>query len=236
VGEEEEEENSSKKNARSTTPTTTKRPVRHHVKRRSSGKIVHVTKLTSMAKAHHHTDSEADQHEETHRPLIKRSQSQRSLHRISADKKSFVPKEINKKADLTMSSSTPQLQQKKTSIPPLTCKAMADPIQQPLNALANNLSVPKLHSTHLMPIISPAAPAPVPPSISQEIKPASQKQLLRSQFIHEDPLRSQSNMSRTQQKLMLQKQQCSVQDETSPFHPRNIQKLNKELDAISRQY
>ncbi|OBZ82364.1 hypothetical protein A0J61_09590 [Choanephora cucurbitarum] len=198
---EEEEDVTQKKPSRSTTPTATKRPVRHHVKRRSSGKVVHVTKLTPMAKMHHHTDSEADPSDETHRPAIKRSQSQRSFHPL---------KDTKHKTPAIPSS--------------LTCKAMADPIQQPLNALANNLSVPKLDSNHcLMPKLPPE-PA---------IKPTTQKHLLRSQFISpDDPMRP---MSRTQQKLMLQKQQCSVQDETSPFHPRNIQKLNKELDAISRQ-
>ncbi|KAI8367833.1 hypothetical protein EDC96DRAFT_506236 [Choanephora cucurbitarum] len=137
----EEEESHQKKPTRSTTPT--KRPIRH-VKRRSSGKVVHVTKLTPMAKMH----SEPEQ-------TIKRSHH----------KTPVIP-------------------------PSLTYKAMADPIQQPLNALAHNLSVPKLdHSFSKLPAIKP------------------QKHLLRSQFVSNDAI---------------------VEDEQS-------QKLNKELEAISRQ-
>ncbi|RCI01789.1 hypothetical protein CU098_001532 [Rhizopus stolonifer] len=233
----EEEENISKKNTpvRSTTPAQSKRPVRHHIKRRSSGKV-HVTKLAPMARAHHasHTDSEADFVQDTQRPAMRRSQSQRSLNKM--DRKTFTSTltKRNPSTDkLAMSSSTPQLcsSEKKPSIAPLTCTAIAEPVQQTFNALANNLSFPKKAQIYPKLISTPSLP-------KEEIK-LEKKQLLRSQFIHEDPqvkTQQQPNMSRTQQKLMLQKQQCSAQDENSPLHPKNVQKLNKELDTIKRQY
>ena len=73
-----------------------KRPVRHHVKRRSSGRV-HVAKLAPMARANssNHTDTEADYFDEPstttehNRPTMKRSQSQRSLHKMSFDRKGF---------------------------------------------------------------------------------------------------------------------------------------------------
>jgi hypothetical protein len=35
---------------------------------------------------------------------------------------------------------------------------------------------------------------------------------------------------------MLQKQQAQVEDETSPIHPRNMQKLNRELELVGKEY
>lgn len=68
--------------------TAHKKHNRHHVKRRSAGRV-HVTKLAPMARANtSHTDTEADiEHDNnnsTHkRPNMRRSQSQRSLNRLS---------------------------------------------------------------------------------------------------------------------------------------------------------
>lgn len=49
------------------------------------------------------------------------------------------------------------------------------------------------------------------------------------------PIQS-GGMSRTQQKLMLQRQQAQVEDETNPAHPRNMQRLNKEFELMGREY
>ncbi|KAI7874170.1 hypothetical protein K492DRAFT_174757 [Lichtheimia hyalospora FSU 10163] len=68
--------------------TTHKKHNRHHVKRRSAGRV-HVTKLAPMARANtSHTDTEADiEHHDNNnnhkRPHMRRSQSQRSLNRLS---------------------------------------------------------------------------------------------------------------------------------------------------------
>lgn len=75
--------------------TTHKKHNRHHVKRRSAGRV-HVTKLAPMARANtSHTDTEADiEHHDNNngnhkRPHMRRSQSQRSLNRLSnGDRKS----------------------------------------------------------------------------------------------------------------------------------------------------
>ncbi|KAI9482557.1 hypothetical protein BDB00DRAFT_857354 [Zychaea mexicana] len=73
-----------------TTNTTNhhKKHTRHHVKRRSTGRV-HVTKLAPMARANAsaHTDTEADEYDHTgstKRPHMRRSQSQRSLNRLSS--------------------------------------------------------------------------------------------------------------------------------------------------------
>ncbi|KAG2226138.1 hypothetical protein INT45_011755 [Circinella minor] len=77
-----------------TTNTHHKKHTRHHVKRRSTGRV-HVTKLAPMARANAHTDTEADDHDSTHsthkRPHMRRSQSQRSLNRLSAGMTALAP-------------------------------------------------------------------------------------------------------------------------------------------------
>lgn len=35
---------------------------------------------------------------------------------------------------------------------------------------------------------------------------------------------------------MLQRQQAQIEDETSPIHPKNIQRLNKELELVGKEY
>ncbi|ORX44746.1 hypothetical protein DM01DRAFT_1340277 [Hesseltinella vesiculosa] len=60
-----------------------KKPVRHHVKRRSSGRV-HVTKLAPMARAHALETALDDPTEPTpQRKPMKRSHSSKSLHRLS---------------------------------------------------------------------------------------------------------------------------------------------------------
>lgn len=225
VGEEEENK---------TTSHTHKKPTRHHVKRRSSGRV-HVAKLAPMARANSaaaHTDSEADLLDDTssiERPVMRRSQSQRSLHRMSFDRKGFTTLTPRKKA-VTKDQEEEVVHKKTSSSNPasLTDRVVAAPIEQTLNATADNLVVPKqpLYTK----IVSPV-----------KTEPILKKQLLRSQFITSDssssPPSSQysvraeenvkRNLSRTQQKVMLQRQQ--VHDESS----RHLQKMNKEL---SREY
>ncbi|KAI9472392.1 MAG: hypothetical protein EXX96DRAFT_653515 [Benjaminiella poitrasii] len=160
-----------------------KRPVRHHVKRRSSGRV-HVTKLAPMARANgttaNHTDSEADltitddnhsSAESSHhsRPVIRRSQSQRSLHKMSFERKGLASFTSRRKSTnsaeklLTLSSLESSEQPVKSerrkkkadsflTIPTtasssnpasLSSSAIAAPIEQPLTAVAHNLVFPK---------------------------------------------------------------------------------------------
>ena len=70
------------------TTTTNKRPTRHHVKRRSSGRV-HVSKLAPMARAHIELDE--DLSTTVVRKPMKRSQSNKSLTRLSSlEKKSTM--------------------------------------------------------------------------------------------------------------------------------------------------
>jgi hypothetical protein len=280
-------EEESDKPTTATTPISsqqhTKRPTRHHVKRRSSGRV-HVAKLAPMARANSssaHTDSEADFDSVQERPVMRRSQSQRSLHKMSFDnnRKSFVgltlanPKPTTKKA-ISKEVPEPVKDIPKTAgisttsnNPASLCfsKGIAAPIEQTFNAVANTLVVPKNKVIHSK-LISKHEPQ----HTQQE-----QRQLLYSQFIasssssyeepshiraildshpkRDIPLNTTKNTtppprnpvnrtassalpSRTQQKLNLQKQQSLVEDESSPIHPRNMQRLNKELEAVRREY
>ncbi|KAF7727606.1 hypothetical protein EC973_007367 [Apophysomyces ossiformis] len=47
---------------------------------------------------------------------------------------------------------------------------------------------------------------------------------------------SVGNISRTQQKLLLQRQHCLVDDENNPGHPRNMLRLTRELERVGREY
>ncbi|KAI8058777.1 hypothetical protein BDF21DRAFT_348746 [Thamnidium elegans] len=212
--------------------TVHKRPTRHHVKRRSSGRV-HVAKIAPMARANSaaHTDSEAELATDQERPTMRRSQSQRSLHRMSFDRKAFTSlTTTRRKSNASVKLEEPP---KTTVYPPtsnpasLSDRVIAAPVEQTFNATAHNLVIPKK-------AVYPKIATPLKPEIP------SKKPLLRSQFIcvREDPITAtkRNNLSRTQQKLMLQRQQSQLEDESSPMHPRNMQKINKELETLGRHY
>ncbi|KAI8339105.1 hypothetical protein BC941DRAFT_422095 [Chlamydoabsidia padenii] len=76
----------------SNTTTTHKKPTRHHVKRRSSGRI-HVSKLAPLAKVHTQQQpttedddnfEDIEQQQQPRRPM-KRSHSSKSIHRLSSN-------------------------------------------------------------------------------------------------------------------------------------------------------
>ncbi|KAI9258257.1 hypothetical protein BY458DRAFT_492197 [Sporodiniella umbellata] len=73
---------------------------------------------------------------------------------------------------------------------------------------------------------------------SQEITQednTTQKGHLRSQFV--DPAgSSHSGKLRTQQKLLLQREQSSIQDENSPSHPKNMIRLTREIEKMGKEY
>ncbi|KAI9256014.1 hypothetical protein BY458DRAFT_519866 [Sporodiniella umbellata] len=220
---------------------TRKQYTRHHVKRRSSGRV-HVTKLAPMARANAHTDTEVDADDADHRPAMRRSQSQKSLHRLSSDRKGlgFTRRKSNAsvKPPEKPVSNNPAL---------LSDRAVAAPVEQTFNAVAQNLVVPKISYSTI-------------PEPTEGIQ-VKKKQLLKSQFLpssydephHSPPKKSSSHenitpllqmtrnskppsISRTQQKLMLQRQQAQTDDETSPIHPKNMQRLNKEWELVGKEY
>lgn len=284
-----------------------KRPVRHHVKRRSSGRV-HVAKLAPMVRANssNHTDTEADYYDDPNsaveysRPTMKRSQSQRSLHKMSFDRKGFGNlTAVRRKSTastasdkMSVSEMVPTTTAPKAAAAAETTRAassnpasvsssnIAEPVEITINAVANNLVIPK---KELLPTIasplkssthhhhhSSNSSNPELTETQRQHSPTTanttKKQLLRSQFVnssYEEPTttltshrkptavssttpfnhsRSNSasnnmtNLSRTQQKLLLQKQQALVEDENSPVHPRNMHKLNREFDMVGREY
>lgn len=263
------EEESDKPGAASSPQQHTKRPMRHHVKRRSSGRV-HVAKLAPMVRANSssaHTDSEADfDGAQKERPMMRRSQSQRSLHKMSLDnsRKSFVglTKSMTKKPvdkESAKDNSIPRT----SSIPTLLSfsKGIAAPIEQTFNAVANTMVVPKSKMTHSK-LIGPIEHhgqheqkrrlySQFVASSSSSYEEASHSRAIHDSPKHDSPLimttqsprnhvynrtASSALPSRTQQKLNLQKQQSLVEDESSPIHPRNMQRLNKELEAVRREY
>ncbi|CAO0790585.1 unnamed protein product [Mucor circinelloides] len=274
-----------------------KRPVRHHVKRRSSGRV-HVAKLAPMVRANssNHTDTEADYYDEPNsitehiRPTMKRSQSQRSLHKMSFDRKGFGNlTAVRRKSTastasdkITVAEIIPTITAKVETTKTLTSNPasvsssnIAEPVEITVNAVANNLVIPK---KELLPTIasplksfthhnnsSNSELADTQQQHSPTTLNSTKKQLLRSQFInasYEEPTatltsykrptaasttsfnhsrsnsssNNTSNLSRTQQKLLLQKQQALAEDEDSPIHPRNMHKLNREFDMVGREY
>ncbi|KAL0087997.1 hypothetical protein J3Q64DRAFT_1315154 [Phycomyces blakesleeanus] len=118
--------------------------------------------------------------------------------------------------------------------------APAAPVEQTFNAVANNLVVPEKASTTTN---ATAATVVIDPR---------KKPLLRSQFVEEEeaPTRPRAHMSnvasaassqpagmtRTQQKLMLQRQHTLVDDENNLAHPRNMIRLTRELERMGREY
>ncbi|KAI8145741.1 hypothetical protein BJV82DRAFT_23436 [Fennellomyces sp. T-0311] len=276
------------------TTTTHKKHTRHHVKRRSTGRV-HVTKLAPMARANAHTDTEAEDHQDgKHRPNMRRSQSQRSLNRLSSfDRKgggltSLAPlnpaqpknntstisppttpplkaeREEEETSSSSSSSSSPG-QRVKNNNPAfvLSQRGPAEPVEQTFNAVANNLVAPDkaaLPAFHKQ-ATSPKSPTTEPTtSLKKRVPP------LRSQFIDEQqqqeehhhhtqqqhPKRPEKSprlsnvasaataqphgISRTQQKLLLQRQHCLVDDENNLAHPRNMRRLTHEMERVAREY
>jgi hypothetical protein len=124
-----------------TSTSKTKRPTRHHVKRRSSGRV-HVTKLAPMARAAEDEDKKS----------IKRSHSQKSLHRLPSNDKRHTVSGFTSTASTEDTSphsppSTPPLQpstitKRKPSFTISNTGSPAAPIELPLSVTANNIASP----------------------------------------------------------------------------------------------
>ncbi|KAI8091443.1 uncharacterized protein B0P05DRAFT_568808 [Gilbertella persicaria] len=177
---------------------TTKRPTRHHVKRRSSGRV-HVSKLAPMARAH----SDAD----TEKP-IKRTQSNKSLSRLSTDRKPV--------------GLTPAEPHSPPTTPPMT----------------ETNHKPNFHVSHTI----PAAPIEQPLSVTaDDLVTPDKKPLLKSQFVDKKTTLSNAaatttGMTRTQQKLLLQREQSLIHDENHIAHPKNMIRLTREMEKMGREY
>ncbi|KAI8884859.1 hypothetical protein K501DRAFT_284666 [Backusella circina FSU 941] len=236
----------------SPTTSTTKRPTRHHVKRRSSGRV-HVTKLAPMMRAHEDDD----------RKSMKRSHSSKSLHRLNSNERKlgingFTPavapvqpqttttitKEQEPPTDTTIENTPPTtndttsnntdttMKKKPLLVRTQTAPALP-PVEQTLSVTANEL-------------VSPDKPVFNDPRSLPSTNNNNNKQLLKSQFVEPPPLHNKirvatsqplnNNMTRTQQKLMLQREQTLVSDENSVSHPKNMLRLTREMEKIGREY
>lgn len=167
------------------TTTTNKRPTRHHVKRRSSGRV-HVSKLAPMARAYSNTNEEPT--DELKKPM-KRSQSSKSLTKLTEPKIS------------------------------MTVEAAAAPI------------IKKEEED-----IKPSSPPTTPP--------AQKKPLLKSQFVETKKMNNVASaatqqptgITRTQQKLLLQREQTLIHDENHIAHPKNMIRLTREMEKMGKEY
>ncbi|CAO3699805.1 unnamed protein product [Rhizopus stolonifer] len=63
----------------------------------------------------------------------------------------------------------------------------------------------------------------------EQVEEEEEKSPLRSQFV-------ESGKLRTQQKLLLQREQSSIQDENSPSHPKNMIRLTREIEKMGKEY
>ncbi|KAG0166954.1 hypothetical protein DFQ28_007217 [Apophysomyces sp. BC1034] len=252
---------------------TPKKHMRHHVKRKSSSRA-HVAKLAPMAR---YSDAE----EVSDRPAMKRSQSQRSLHRLPFDRK-LTPVQPSSTTVTTTAASDAAFSPPVAAAPPppaaapnveqtedhgrrprnnptfVSYMSAAAPVAQIFNAVANNLVVPDQAAYPVMHQAATAAAA-AGTSVSSSTLPlvspgkpdAGRKVPLRSQFVSAEPdtrrlhsdhssnsvsSNSVGNISRTQQKLLLQRQHCLVDDENNPGHPRNMLRLTRELERVGREY
>ncbi|KAI8646625.1 hypothetical protein BD408DRAFT_399466 [Parasitella parasitica] len=179
-----------------TTAANSKRATRHHVKRRSSGRV-HVSKLAPMAKAHGSNNNE----ESDERKPIKRSQSNKSLTRLPSQERKVgmagLTPAVDNTANTTSKEQEEQEEQEEQVVkevispqsppttPPSTATAPLDkkptfhvshtipaaPVEQPLHVTADSLVLPDKKST-----ITPTGTSTS--TINNPKKP-----LLKSQFV-----------------------------------------------------
>lgn len=217
-----------------------------------------------MARANQ-TDTELELEQQQHegakqsRPHMRRSQSQRSLNRLSTFEKKGLTALKALEPDTISPPTTPppppQQQQeqpqqpsaqepsvsspavlKKQPAPTLVLKSSAPPVEQTFHATANNL------------LVAQSSYSSSGASALQQQKPSSsainKKAPLRSQFLDRSSISNVASaanaqppgISRTQQKLLLQRQHCLVDDENNLAHPRNMIRLTRELERVGREY
>lgn len=216
-----------------TTATTNKRPTRHHVKRRSSGRV-HVSKLAPMARAHSNSNNEDV--DEVRKPM-KRSQSNKSLTKLTSTKNNNLP------VFTPATTNNEEVEQEE--------KVISPPTTPPPNN-NNNLiekQKPTFHVSHTIPAapieqtLSVTADDLVAPEITNTIKQQLKKPLLKSQFVEKKKsnVASAANaqptgMTRTQQKILLQREQSLVHDENNIAHPKNMIRLTREMEKMGKEY
>lgn len=252
-----------------TTQTTNKRPTRHHVKRRSSGRV-HVSKLAPMARAHSNTSNgELEGGDDVARKPMKRSQSNKSLTRLSSTGEprkngisGFTPAAVstNNNKDSNQQQGGEEVEEEEEveieveDIVVKTIKPSSPPTTPPPPSQQRpQQPQPNFHVSHTIPAapieqtLSVTADDLVAPENTTVIKEQLKKPFLKSQFI-EKKQQSMSNvgsaaiaqqpsgMTRTQQKILLQREQSLVHDENNIAHPKNMIRLTREMEKMGKEY
>lgn len=248
-----------------TTQTTNKRPTRHHVKRRSSGRV-HVSKLAPMARAHsNNSNGELEGGDDVARKPMKRSQSNKSLTRLTSTGEprkigisGFTPaavKESNQQGGGEEEEEEVETEVEdtvvKTTIKPSSPPTTPPP--PPQQEQQQQPAQPNFHVSHTIPAapieqtLSVTADDLVAPENTTVIKEQLKKPFLKSQFV-EKKQQSMSNvgsaaiaqqpsgMTRTQQKILLQREQSLVHDENNIAHPKNMIRLTREMEKMGKEY
>ncbi|KAH8553807.1 hypothetical protein BGW37DRAFT_518742 [Umbelopsis sp. PMI_123] len=287
VGEEEDSQAESH-----TSHPVKKAHARHHVKRKSGGRV-HVSKLMQMTRASIplQDDSESgnieSENDGKRSIIVRRTSSQRSLPRLAAMEKLTVTNsnevqqdtyEANAQAEIKHNN-PPQLIRHEPSIAsakvtPLTAHAenLIASNKVPTNATISNSntqrqpmksqfiqsspdgspsSLPsndlvKRHTTSLYQDFSKVASAhesvafnsePTTPTLShqQSDHRTNQPDMVKSS-IQMAASTAPTAMTRTQQKLLLQRQHFLADDENNLAHPRNQLRLTKEMEHVNREY
>ncbi|KAI9279199.1 hypothetical protein BC943DRAFT_340566 [Umbelopsis sp. AD052] len=262
---------------------------RHHVKRKSGGRV-HVSKLMQMTRASSHTQEDGDsgniepENDGKRSIIVRRTSSQRSLPRLAAMEKLSVTNANEAPQDTyeaqtqveTKHNNPPQLIRNEPSVASAKVTAftahadnMIASTKVPANTTINN-SVSKrqpMKSQFIQP--SPDASPPSDELIEKQTA-SSQPDIsnlastLESVAFSSEPatptLNHQQNdhriipqdmgkssiqmaasttptaMTRTQQKLLLQRQHFLADDENNLAHPRNQLRLTKEMEHVNREY
>jgi len=288
VGEEEDAQTESH-----TSHPVKKAHARHHVKRKSGGRV-HVSKLMQMTRASSHTQEESEsgnaeaENDGKRSIIVRRTSSQRSLPRLAAMEKLSVTN-VNEAPQDTYEANTqvetkhnnpPQLIKHEPSVasakvtpftahadnmiatnkvPANTTISNSNSQRQPMKSQfiqpspeaspssSPNNELIKKHAASSHPDFSKLASAHESVAFSSE--PATPTLTHQQQSDHRtnppDMVKSSiqmaastapAAMTRTQQKLLLQRQHFLADDENNLAHPRNQLRLTKEMEHVNREY
>lgn len=126
-----------------------------------------------------------------------------------------------------------------------------DEVKKPMKRSQSNKSLTKLTLGTVEPKLAMMTPAIV---TAEEVKPSSppktptlvqKKPLLKSQFVDSNKkmgnvasaaTQQPTGMTRTQQKLLLQREQSLIHDENNIAHPKNMIRLTREMEKMGREY
>ncbi|KAG2235880.1 hypothetical protein INT48_008183 [Thamnidium elegans] len=127
-----------------------------------------------------------------------------------------------------------------------------DDLKKPMKRSQSNKSLTKLNEPKIsMTAAPPTEPAPIikkeeeiKPSSPPTTPPAQKKPLLKSQFVETKKMNNVASaatqqptgMTRTQQKLLLQREQTLIHDENHIAHPKNMIRLTREMEKMGKEY